>query len=53
MREQTKDEAETGKTTATPSQSEVIGTSEKGAGDLPEAELSKISGGITTLQKHY
>jgi len=53
MSEQTKDEAGNGKTTVIPSQSEVVGTSEKGVGDLPEAELSKISGGVTTIQKHY
>jgi hypothetical protein len=41
-----KEEAKSEKTLATPNRSEALGKSKKGAADLPEDELSKISGGI-------
>jgi hypothetical protein len=46
MSEQTKDETKSGKTAATPGRSDFVRDSEKSASDLPDDELSKISGGI-------
>ncbi|MGA2983906.1 MAG: hypothetical protein ABSG32_08825 [Terriglobia bacterium] len=48
-----KDDAKTGKTAATPSQSEAVGKSKKGAGELPEDALSGIAGGGNTKPDAY
>jgi len=46
MSEQTKDETKIGGAAATPNRQETVSDGEKSANDLPEDELSKISGGL-------